>query len=97
MERDTFFMACRETVASIAARRGPLEPEDALVLETFTEDDNLFALGLVDSLSAVDLIDFIETSLEIEIPMDDYEPSAFYTMRSIYDTFGVPEAAHRVA
>ncbi|KOP23025.1 hypothetical protein AMR41_28535 [Hapalosiphon sp. MRB220] len=60
------------------------------------EKDNLFDLGYIDSLNIVELILFIEEKTGKEIPIENYSPTSFHTMKQIFDTFFDNEGA-RVA
>lgn len=51
----------------------------------FGPDDNLFTLGLVDSLRLVELIVFMEQLADREIPVEDYSIASFYTLNSLYE------------
>ena len=53
--------------------------------QSFGPDDNLFTLGLVDSLRLVELIVFTEELTGREIPVEDYLISSFYTVNKLYE------------
>ncbi|WP_424217326.1 acyl carrier protein (plasmid) [Streptomyces sp. BI20] len=55
------------------------------VTEAFGPDDNLFTLGLVDSLRLVELIVTLERLTGREIPVENYSISSFYTINGLYD------------
>lgn len=84
LNRTQFYDECRTKIRAISAERNV---EQTAAITALGEADNIFALGLIDSLSAVDLIDFVERALDIEIEVENYNPSTFYTMQSMYDTF----------
>jgi len=60
--------------------------------EHIHEKDNLFDLGYIDSLNVVELILFIEEKIGREIPIENYTPRTFHTMKQIFDTFFDGEA-----
>jgi acyl carrier protein len=62
-----------------------------------SEKDNLFDLGYIDSLNVVELILFIEEKTGKEIPIENYTPRTFHTMKQIFDTFFDNEEGARVA
>lgn len=49
----------------------------------FGDDDNLFELGFVDSLFAVELVAFIEKELGFELKNDDLEFSNFTSVNNM--------------
>jgi acyl carrier protein len=51
----------------------------------FGPEDNLFALGLVDSLRLVELIIFLEKLTGQDLPVENYSISSFYTINNLYD------------
>jgi methoxymalonate biosynthesis acyl carrier protein len=52
--------------------------------QAFGPDDDLFTLGLVDSLRLVELIVFMEELTGREIPVEDYSIASFYTLNNLY-------------
>jgi acyl carrier protein len=51
----------------------------------FGPDDDLFTLGLVDSLRLVELIVFMEELTGREIPVENYSIASFYTLNNLYE------------
>ncbi|MBT2765874.1 phosphopantetheine-binding protein [Paenibacillus sp. ISL-20] len=51
------------------------------------ETDNLLQFGYVDSLTLVDLINFLEQLVGHEIKIEEMDIRKFYTLESIYETF----------
>ncbi|MCP4135961.1 MAG: acyl carrier protein [bacterium] len=49
----------------------------------FTDDDNFFELGFVNSLFAMTLVTFIESEFNMEISNDDLNISNFSTINNI--------------
>lgn len=76
----------RDLRAKLATMRGGRLKD---VAATIGEDANLHDAGLVDSLTTVELIIFIEDWFDREIPLEDHPPRVFHTMSSIWDTFSV--------
>ena len=52
-------------------------------VNTFQPDDDLFALGVLDSFSLVDLVSMIEQTLDLKVPDADVQPANFRTAESI--------------
>lgn len=92
MERTDFLRDLRAKLSTM--RGGKLKN----VAESIDEDANLNDAGLVDSLTTVELVIFIEDWFEREIPLEDYPPRVFHTMASIWDTFsGQPAVTSKAA
>ncbi len=49
----------------------------------FTDEDNIFELGFVNSLFAVKLVDYIETEFDIEVDNDDLNIANFNSINNI--------------
>lgn len=49
----------------------------------FSDDDNFFELGFVNSLFAMKLVSFIETEFDFQIENEDLELSNFNTINNI--------------
>lgn len=49
----------------------------------FTQDDNLFDLGLIDSLSLIELIAFTEQFGKVEIDLTKVDPVSVMTLRGL--------------
>lgn len=47
-------------------------------------DDDLYALGLADSLTIIRMIVFVEELTGVEIDLGDHEFESFYTQRGLY-------------
>jgi len=58
------------------------------------DDDNLFELGIVNSLFAVQLMTFIEKTFSIEVEMDDMDIENFKSLNATA-AFVVKKNAHR--
>ena len=58
------------------------------------DDDNLFELGIVNSLFAVQLMTFIEKTFSIEVEMDDMDIENFKSLNATA-AFVVRKNAHR--
>jgi acyl carrier protein len=50
---------------------------------TIDKDDDLLASGLLDSLSVMSLIHFIEQDIGIDVPAEDVTIENFVTLRAI--------------
>ena len=50
---------------------------------TFSNDDDIFAMGFVNSLFAMQLVNFIEQEFEIMVGDDDLDISNFNTVNNI--------------
>lgn len=68
----------------IGAVRDFLQRQNPACPDSFGPDENLFALGLVDSLRLVELIVHIEGLTGQEIPVEDFSIKSFYTLDSLY-------------
>jgi acyl carrier protein len=66
----------RSTIRSFIAARFSRE-------ESIPDDRDLFALGFVNSLFALELLTFIETSFAVSIPDDELRPETFHTINSM--------------
>lgn len=51
--------------------------------DTFSDSDNIFSMGFVNSLFAMKLLDFIEKKFEIKVEDDDIEISNFSSIDNI--------------
>lgn len=51
--------------------------------ETFSDEDNIFNLGFVNSLFAMKLLTFIESSFDITIEFEEMELSNFTSVENI--------------
>jgi methoxymalonate biosynthesis acyl carrier protein len=49
----------------------------------FTDDDDIFALGFINSLFAIQLIRFVESEFSIEIGDEDLDLANFQSVNSI--------------
>ena len=80
----------------IRAIRDFLQRQNPGFSHDFGPNDNLFTLGLVDSLRLVELIVFMEELTGQEIPVEDFSIKSFYTMSSLHElaclTAGKPGA-----
>ena len=52
-------------------------------IESITPEDRLLEDGIIDSLSLLDLVDFLETTYKIEVDEFDVDVDTFGTVRSI--------------
>jgi acyl carrier protein len=50
-----------------------------------TPDDNLFDLGLVDSLSMVEVLVFVENMTSRAIDLLNVDPEGLFTLKGMYD------------
>lgn len=57
-------------------------------VNNFQPDDDLFALGVLDSFSLVDLVSVIEQTLGVTVPDSDVQPANFRTAESIQHYLG---------
>ena len=53
--------------------------------ESLDRNESLLDAGVIDSTGVMELIGFLETRFEIEIPDDDLLPENFYSVSSILD------------
>ena len=51
----------------------------------FYDDDDIFALGLVNSLFAMKLLNYVKTEFNIEIESDDMEITNFNTVNRVLE------------
>lgn len=65
-------------------------PEDEIrpfmagrIRDEFSDDDDIFALGFVNSLFAIELVVFLEKTFDIKIPNDELTLDNFRTVRSM--------------
>jgi D-alanine--poly(phosphoribitol) ligase subunit 2 len=56
---------------------------DALFIEVPSDDADLVALGLLDSLAIVTLIGELELAFGVELPLDDFDVEDFRTVERI--------------
>ncbi|WP_460060571.1 acyl carrier protein [Streptomyces sp. YKOK-I1] len=77
-------------VQDFLVKHNPVGPAE------FGPDDNLFVLGLIDSLRLVELIVFLEELSGQDIPVENYSISSFYTMNGLYDMVRSAAAATEV-
>lgn len=56
---------------------------DVLQIDVASPGDDLMATGMFDSLAVVSLIAEIETTLGIELPLDEFEVDSFRTVERI--------------
>lgn len=59
------------------------ENMDAFVVEELQEDDNIFEKGFVQSIFAVQLLSFIESTFDVSISDDDIQLINFSTINNI--------------
>jgi len=67
--------------------RGFIE-ENLVVFEdeaTFSDDDNIFELGFVNSLFAMRMVSFIESEFDIEVENDDLDLKNFSSVNRVVD------------
>lgn len=57
--------------------------EDLLYGGRFDEDTNLIEAGIIDSMSLLRLIFFLESCYRIEVPLDNLDPENFQSLRAI--------------
>jgi acyl carrier protein len=55
---------------------------------TFSEDENLLASGLVDSIGMMRLVAFIDDVLAIKVPPEDVTIENFITLKAIAEYLG---------
>ncbi|MCR8843800.1 acyl carrier protein [Paenibacillus sp. SC116] len=60
------------------------------------DDDELFALGFVDSLFVMQLVTFLETEFEIMLDNEDLEFAHFRTIQSMSDLIGRKLATNKL-
>ena len=79
MERESFYSAVRAFLSGLLEER-----ERDRVLVALREDDDLYRLGLVDSLTIIRMIIFVEELTAKEIDLEDHDFESFYTLRGLY-------------
>ena len=52
-------------------------------LETLADDENLIDQGLIDSVSILELIAFIEGEFSVTLPVDEVVPENFRSIRAL--------------
>ena len=81
-----------ETQSTLAMRSSELESVirkfivsdlGAIDEDELDTDTNLIASGILDSMSAMRLVNLIETTLELKIPPKDLLPKNFMTVQAI--------------
>jgi acyl carrier protein len=71
----------RQLVLEIISDRWSERNSDAL--PSISDDDNLFDMGVVDSMAMVEIIEAVQKSSGFEIDYLTFDPAAFYTLRGI--------------
>ncbi|MEL7001760.1 MAG: phosphopantetheine-binding protein [Bacteroidota bacterium] len=56
---------------------------DASGLDDFTNEDNIFENGIVNSLFSIQLVTFLENTFEIKVTMDDLDFKNFESVEKI--------------
>ena len=51
--------------------------------DVFNDDDNIFKMGLVNSLFAMKLLNYVESEFQIQVTYDDMEIENFSTVANI--------------
>lgn len=57
---------------------------DEVDLDSLKSDDNLFELGILDSLALVDLITFMEEEFGRVVDLPNLNPISFFTLEGLY-------------
>ncbi len=57
--------------------------EELLYGGFFDDDTNLIEAGVIDSMSLLRLIFFLESCYHIEVPLDDLDPDNFRSVRAM--------------
>ena len=60
--------------------------EELLYGGRFDDDTNLIEAGVIDSISLLRLIFFLESCYHVEVPLDDLDPGNFRSVRAM-ETF----------
>jgi len=81
VERQAFYDDLAAYIRKAAEERGV---DDSVV--TFTEDSNLFDVGLANSYSMVNLLMYVEQLLRVSVDVTDHDPETFFSMRGMYDS-----------
>ena len=58
-------------------------PQDADL--EFSDDDSLLEAGIIDSMSMIDLISFLENEYSLKVDEDDMTPENFDSLNSIVE------------
>lgn len=56
---------------------------DVEELAIFNDDENIFEIGLVNSLFAMKLLNYVESEFQVEVTYDDMEIENFSTVNNI--------------
>lgn len=80
MDRQAFYDDVRAYIVKAAQKRGV-----ATSAVEFTEDSNLFDIGLVNSYSMVNLLMYVERLLGISVDVTEHDPEAFFTLRGLFE------------
>ena len=90
INRADFYSASRIKLRDLLGEQHAVPNEVDDRVAALTDTDNLFETGVLNSLHAMEFLEFVEDTFGVEIPIEDFELELFYTLRTIYDTFGGP-------
>jgi len=68
----------KETIRNYLMQHGPQESN-----VTFGDDESLLEAGVIDSVSMIELIEFLEKEFDVTIDEDDMTPENFDSVNSI--------------
>jgi acyl carrier protein len=80
----------RRSILEFLATANPHRTVDTTSL---SDDDNLFDLGLVDSVTLADLLVTVERLAGVELDLLAVDPETFFTLRGLLDHVDGPRSA----
>ncbi|HJQ00127.1 MAG TPA: acyl carrier protein [Jatrophihabitans sp.] len=78
-ERQAFYDRVTAFIASLWQAEFRDEP-----MPRFTDDENLFDVGVLDSLSSVELIAWLEKQVGQQVDVLAIDPATFFTLRGLW-------------
>jgi acyl carrier protein len=60
------------------------EANPGTYIDRLDDDDDLVELGYIDSLRAIELIEILEETFGISIPIESIDPRALHTVGGVY-------------
>jgi acyl carrier protein len=73
----------REKIRELIKKNLAKNPYEFETLEDFTDDDNIFQLGISNSLFVMKLLNFVEKEFNIEVASDELEIDNFSSVNNV--------------